>query len=238
MHQRGTRNVHRDMSSGAIIDRVRDGWLAWAVVIGFAACGPAVDGVGGDGSTAGDGAPAGSRGSTDGGSGMSAGSADPADDATGADPTGAGVVGEPDVRRETDCNLWTDDCPRGEKCMPWADDGGGVWNSTRCVPIAPDPRQPGERCTVEESPSSGIDDCAAHSLCWFVDPATNVGVCIAMCSGTEANPTCESECTLCNQLRGGPGRDREQVHAGVRFAHLPACGLGHPSPLARRVRAA
>jgi hypothetical protein len=65
-----------------------------------------------------------------------------------------------------ECDLWKQDCPPGEKCMPWANDGGGSWNATRCTPLAEDPRQPGEPCTVEGSGVSGRDDCDIRAMCW------------------------------------------------------------------------
>jgi hypothetical protein len=73
------------------------------------------------------------------------------------------------------------DCPEGEKCMPWANDGGSMWNSFRCTPIDDDPDAPGEPCMVEGSDTSGIDSCVEDAICWQVDPATNEGVCHAAC---------------------------------------------------------
>jgi len=81
--------------------------------------------------------------------------------------------------------------------MPWANDGGSSWNATRCTPVARDPNQVGEPCTVEESGVSGIDDCVLGALCWYVDPETLMGECIALCQGSEANPTCADPCTYC-----------------------------------------
>jgi hypothetical protein len=81
--------------------------------------------------------------------------------------------------------------------MPWANDGGDQWNATRCSPVADDPRQPGEECTVEGSGTSGIDDCDIGAMCWDVDPATNMGTCVAMCTGDEENPICEDRSTTC-----------------------------------------
>lgn len=73
------------------------------------------------------------------------------------------------------------DCPEGEKCMPWANDGGSVWNTFRCSPIVDDPDAPGEPCLVEGSGTSGIDTCVEDAICWQVDPKTNEGVCHAAC---------------------------------------------------------
>lgn len=119
---------------------------------------------------------------------------------TGADEDDAGVpfVGRFDVVEPPGpCDLWAPDCPPGEKCMPWANKVGTTWNDTRCTPIAADPREVGEPCTVVDSPTSGIDDCVLGAMCWNVDVETNVGECVAMCQGSEANPTCEAACDTC-----------------------------------------
>jgi len=119
-----------------------------------------------------------------------------ADSGSGADdvvfllePDGGGVSFE--------CDIFAQDCPEGEKCMPWANDGGGAWNATRCSPIDDNPGQPGDECTVEGSGTSGIDSCDLGSMCWDVDPKTNIGTCVAMCTGDEANPICDDPDTSC-----------------------------------------
>jgi hypothetical protein len=96
-----------------------------------------------------------------------------------------------------DCDLWSQDCADGEKCMPWANDGGDAWNAARCSPVDPNPTQLGEACLVEGSGVSGIDDCDIGLMCWNVD-AQNTGVCAALCTGAEANPGCPGalQCTM------------------------------------------
>ncbi|MBX7083523.1 MAG: hypothetical protein K1X88_30220 [Nannocystaceae bacterium] len=96
-----------------------------------------------------------------------------------------------------ECDVWAQDCPEGEKCMPWANDGGDSWNALRCTPIEPVPDQPGDVCTVEGSGVSGIDSCDLGAMCWNVDPETNTGYCIAMCTGSEAQPSCAGACETC-----------------------------------------
>ena len=101
-----------------------------------------------------------------------------------------------------ECDIWAQDCPLGQKCMPWANDGGNSWNATRCSPITERPKQPGEACTVEGSGVSGIDDCDRGSLCWDVDPETNEGTCVAMCVGSAETPSCvdaNSQCIITNE---------------------------------------
>ena len=96
-----------------------------------------------------------------------------------------------------ECDIFAQDCPPGQKCMPWANDGGSSWNATRCTPIAEDPGEPGDPCMVEGSGVSGIDDCELGALCWNVDPETNEGSCVAMCTGGFDHLVCEDPDTYC-----------------------------------------
>lgn len=91
-----------------------------------------------------------------------------------------------------ECDLAAQDCPDGEKCMPWANDGGPTWNATRCSPIDPDPDHVGEPCTVEGGPTSGIDSCDRSHVCWQVDPQTNEGLCYGLCEVDVEGPSCEA----------------------------------------------
>lgn len=96
-----------------------------------------------------------------------------------------------------ECDVWAQDCPAGEKCMPWSNDGGSAWNDLRCSPIAPMPKAPGEPCTVVESGVSGLDDCDRRSMCWNIEPETLMGECVEFCVGSEANPLCPDPSTSC-----------------------------------------
>jgi hypothetical protein len=127
-------------------------------------------------------------------SSTSASTTRPADDTRGA--TGVTSV---DPRGDLEqgpieCSIFTQDCPAGDKCMPWADDGGSTWNATRCSPIADDPAAPGETCHVERS---GVDDCELGAMCWDVDPKTNEGTCVSLCVGSERDPLCEDPDEIC-----------------------------------------
>jgi hypothetical protein len=113
------------------------------------------------------------------------------------DPDAGGLMG-PQLDLPHDCDVWLDDCPRGSKCMPWANDGSSTWNATKCTPLARDPHQVGEPCTVEGNGVSGVDDCEARAMCWNVDPDTNMGECAAFCEGSEAEPTCVDACSECH----------------------------------------
>lgn len=83
------------------------------------------------------------------------------------------------------CNFSDQDCSEGEKCAPWANDGGVIWNSLRCVPVDARPRALGEACTVEGSFVSGVDSCDVGLACTPSGPdslRTNGGVCTALCN--------------------------------------------------------
>jgi hypothetical protein len=110
-----------------------------------------------------------------------------------------------------ECDVWAQDCPEGEKCAPWANDGGTSWNATRCVPIDRTPGQPGDACSAEGGGLSGFDDCAEGSMCWDVDE-TGIGACISFCTGNEASPLCEDTDTSC-----------VIANDGVLILCLPSC---------------
>jgi len=133
---------------------------------------------------------------------------DPSTDDTGPADTGGdttdgpvGFIMQPDGGGvAVECDVWAQDCPQGEKCMPWANDGGNAWNATRCSPVDDNPGQVGDECTVEGSGVSGIDSCDIDMMCYYVDAETNLGQCVSFCQGSEANPICDPGfvCTIAN----------------------------------------
>jgi hypothetical protein len=131
-------------------------------------------------------------------------------DTSNSDTFGTFIV-PPDDVPQTECDIFAENCPQGQKCMPFANDGENSWNDLMCVPIAANPRQPGDVCNVKESGVSGFDDCDIHSMCFNVDPDTLQGTCVAMCTGSEQNPMCPpgSSCTIAND--------------GVLVLCLPTC---------------
>lgn len=88
------------------------------------------------------------------------------------------------------CDPYQQDCPPGEKCNYYADDGGTTWNNTRCVPVFPDPAQLGEPCRARGYGLDGIDDCDVGLMCWDIDYETEIGHCIALCGGSFEDLTC------------------------------------------------
>jgi hypothetical protein len=127
-------------------------------------------------------------------------------DTTTSSTTGADEASNPFIPRidqpwDESCDVWIDDCPVGEKCMPYASDNS--FSHTRCIPIAENANEVGDSCTVEGSGIAGIDDCVKHSMCWDVDPETNIGTCMAMCDGSLETPTCSEVCTACDVMFDG-----------------------------------
>ncbi len=118
----------------------------------------------------------------------------------GSDESGRTTTGSP----PGDCSTYDQDCPGdGDKCMPWASDGGSAWDALGCFPLHPNPAAVGDVCTAEGSATSGIDDCDGFSMCWNVDTRTNEGTCAAFCSGSPDAPTCENPSDTCIQSNGG-----------------------------------
>jgi hypothetical protein len=91
------------------------------------------------------------------------------------------------------CDVWAQDCSDGEKCVPWANDGGNAWNATRCSELDATPAAIGEPCVMQDSPTSGFDDCDLDGMCWEVDPTTLIGTCVAFCGNSRADPECAAD---------------------------------------------
>ncbi|MCR9161499.1 MAG: hypothetical protein ACE37F_29995 [Nannocystaceae bacterium] len=95
-----------------------------------------------------------------------------------------------------ECSIWEQNCPEGEKCSPWANDGGNWWNATRCVPIAGNPDGLYEPCTVEDTATSGLDSCDFGMMCWNISEELT-GTCHGLCQGSEQAPTCADDNATC-----------------------------------------
>ena len=102
---------------------------------------------------------------------------------------------------DNECDIFKQDCPKGEKCMPWANDGGGSWNATKCSPLDANPGQIGDECVAEGGGVSGVDNCDIGTMCWFLD-ADNKGTCVEMCQGTPDAPTCSGD-KVCDESNDG-----------------------------------
>ncbi|MFY0541158.1 hypothetical protein [Nannocystis pusilla] len=93
-----------------------------------------------------------------------------------------------DFANPLECDPFLQDCPEGQKCSPQKSDGL-AFDATACVPVAREPDQPGEPCTVEGAPGSGLDSCVVGSTCWEVDEQTLAGTCVPLCGGTPDSPS-------------------------------------------------
>src|SRR5690606_8242148 len=161
------------------------------------------------------------------------------------DPTGCGAGPGGSVWHCTyECSVVDQDCVEGEKCMPWANDGGPAWNASRCSPLDPDAAAPGQPCTVDGSPVSGLDDCAQGSMCWAVDPGPLQGTCIAFCDPDDPAacgepqrcvplndgevPVCLSPCDPLQEGACPAGEACRLVAGSDEFSCLPLQG-GHVS---------
>jgi hypothetical protein len=106
-------------------------------------------------------------------------------------------VPEYDVVEETGCDPYLQDCPDGEKCVPYGRNGGN-WNASKCVPVLGD-QAAGEPCTYAGTVES-TDDCDATSFCWDVVEIEGeaVGTCTPFCMGTPDEPECPegSQCII------------------------------------------
>jgi hypothetical protein len=151
--------------------------------------------------------------------GTSVGTTEPGTLATSDDPTDDATRGttvndtfDPDGGSSIECDIWSQDCQDGEKCNPWANQGGNRWNAVVCVPVDPSPAQLDDECAVEGSTTSGIDNCDFGLMCFDADPETGIGTCTPLCTGTEANPVCADATTTCTIS-----------HDGVLILCLPSC---------------
>lgn len=103
----------------------------------------------------------------------------------------------PDLGVEGPCDIWEENCPGGQKCMPVSLDGDSVWETTRCVPLVADPAVLGEPCQNLGTGLDGLDTCDLHMMCWFADPATGDGTCVGHCTGTPDEPGCADPGASC-----------------------------------------
>lgn len=96
-----------------------------------------------------------------------------------------------------ECSVWLQNCADDQKCVPWDNTEGYSWNASHCVPIVESAAQPGESCTVEGPGNTGFDTCDRGSMCWELDPLTEVGRCIPQCGGSANAPVCNDTGTAC-----------------------------------------
>lgn len=97
------------------------------------------------------------------------------------------------------CDPFLQDCPRGEKCLAYDDEGGNTWNHLKCVPVIPEPDSIGQEC--EGSANLEVPDtCEKGAMCWNVNLNTGKGTCVALCTGSFSDTKCADgfSCVLAN----------------------------------------
>jgi hypothetical protein len=99
---------------------------------------------------------------------------------------------EVDFSSTLECDPFAQDCPDGEKCVPYASSGNG-FDANRCVVITGS-GEPGDVCNYGGMVDA-TDDCGEDSYCWAVG---DVGVCKEFCQGTPDDPMCPDgfECLI------------------------------------------
>lgn len=138
-----------------------------------------------------------------------ASSSDPTIDPSTTDDTSPGTSSDTDGSSSSGgliewCDTFTQDCPAGQRCVPWANDGGPAWNSTRCVPIVDEPSALGEACTAQGDPATtGFDSCDVGAMCWNIGE-DGEGRCVGLCSGSVDDPECVEEDTWCSISAASP----------------------------------
>lgn len=95
----------------------------------------------------------------------------------------------PDLVGPPDCDPQAQDCPAGQKCMPYDPDGGGVPIANACFPVVDDPVGLGEPCVFQDNPFSGLDNCDVGAMCWDSD-GMGAYICDPLCSGSLDVLTC------------------------------------------------
>ena len=107
---------------------------------------------------------------------------------------------ETDGTVDIQCDVFKQDCPAmgdiEQKCTAYANNGGSSWNATKCTPVTGE-NAVGDTCTTEGGGVSGNDTCIKGAMCWGVDPETNEGTCVGLCTGTAESPVCAEAGTVC-----------------------------------------
>jgi hypothetical protein len=121
------------------------------------------------------------------------------DTTTSGVTTGGGFVPEDDFGAVSECDPFMQDCPEGEKCVPYGSTGGN-WDANKCVAVTGSGTA-GDTCTYGGT-TSADDDCDATSHCWDVQDVDGqlVGTCTSFCTGTADSPTCDpgTSCLIAN----------------------------------------
>lgn len=119
---------------------------------------------------------------------------------TSATITTTFVLPDPQPCLSSECDPFAQDCPEGEKCVPYASTGES-WDANKCVPVQGD-EPAGAPCTYD-GVADATDDCDESTHCWDVQDVDGVltGVCTSFCSGTADDWICDegSVCLIANE---------------------------------------
>lgn len=111
----------------------------------------------------------------------------------------SGFVPDEDFKGLSECDPFLQDCPDGEKCVPY-NSSGDTWDANKCVMVN-GTGVAGDPCTSTGSVEA-TDDCDANTLCWDVMEVDGalVGVCTEFCGGTPDDPICppSTSCLIVN----------------------------------------
>lgn len=87
------------------------------------------------------------------------------------------------------CNPYAPDCPEGQKCSAWSEDGG-----TRCIPLSAQTVGEDEVCwTYSVANGDYLDNCDEGLFCdsRLIDPEdAGSGLCVAQCTCSPADRVC------------------------------------------------
>lgn len=125
-------------------------------------------------------------------SGTTAASTDaPTTDASSGTTEDTGAVGGM-------CDVYKQDCPKGQKCTGYGPPNTFVPIGVKCVPEAENPVPLDEPCVVGGN-GLGDDNCIEGSVCLDLDYDGN-GFCLQYCGGSKDMPDCGSDTKTCVQL--------------------------------------
>jgi hypothetical protein len=161
---------------------------------------PVVPETGGDAGTSGSGSSSTAIASTtSGGTAMPIGTTADADVGEG----GGGFIETYDLPPSF-CDIFEQDCRRGEKCMPYRfEDSTMFFDAAACFPVMPDPVGLYQPCTYQGATWSGYDDCGVGEVCWDID-GDALGFCKRICANAgECGPgeivsTCQTCACFCD----------------------------------------
>ena len=111
----------------------------------------------------------------------------------------SGFVPDEDFGAVSECDPFLQDCPEGEKCVPYGSTGGN-WDANKCVAVTGSGAA-GDTCTYG-GVVEATDDCDENTHCWDVMDVDGmaIGVCTEFCTGTADDPVCppDTSCLIAN----------------------------------------